>query len=166
MKITEARIKQIIKEETRSFREAIDYDDPVYGAEAEKRHQADQGADQFIKKFPKLRRASGLVKALYRMGFSIVEPHPAAAGDAAAERKARDTGMQEGTENLTPEMQPPQVDIQNALELLQNPGPGTNHYVVIALQAALEKVQKLLAQEELEEPRDSYNDETPYDTGY
>jgi hypothetical protein len=184
MKITEARIRQIIKEETHSFREAIDYDDPEYGADAEKRYQAVDGAKQFIEKFPKLKgipKVEEIVTALYIAGFSILSPSAAALSDGSAERKARDetgfvgnsrrrqardSGMQEGTENLAPEMQPPHVDVKNALELLQNPNPGTNHYVVIALQAALEKVQKLLAQEELEEPRDPHSDESPYDTGY
>ena len=104
MRITKTQLKQIIEEELNMVREAIDYDDPVYGADAETRHQADQGAEQFIKSHPKLKWASRIIKALYRMGFSIVEPHPAALGDAARERKASDeAGLQEGMENLTPE---------------------------------------------------------------
>ena len=104
MRITKTQLKQIIEEELNMVREAIDYDDEKYGAAAEKRYQADQGAEQFIKSHPNLKWASRIVKALYRMGFSIVEPDAAALGDAARERKASDeAGLQEGMENLTPE---------------------------------------------------------------
>ena len=113
MRITKTQLKQIIEEELNMVREAIDYDDEKYGAAAEKRFQADQGAKQFIEKHPKLKWASGIVKVLYRMGFSIVEPHPAALSSAAEERKARDeAGLQEGIENLTPE------NIQTVLQAL------------------------------------------------
>lgn len=104
MKITKAQLTQIIEEELNMVREAIGYDDEKYGAAAEKRFQADQGAKQFIEKHPKLKWASGIVKVLYRMGFSIVEPSAAALSSAAEERKASDeAGLQEGMENLTPE---------------------------------------------------------------
>jgi hypothetical protein len=95
MKITKSQLKQIIKEEIRLVREGMDYDDPEYGAAAETRHQAIQGAEQFIEKHPSLSRASGLIKTLYKMGFSIVEPHPAALQSAAAERAAGDAGQEE-----------------------------------------------------------------------
>ena len=105
MRITKTQLKQIIEEELNMVREGpIDYDDPEYGAKAQARFQADQGAKQFIEKHPKLKWASGIVKVLYRMGFSIVEPSAAALGDAAGERRASDeAGLQEGMENLTPE---------------------------------------------------------------
>jgi hypothetical protein len=105
VKVTKAQLKQIIKEEMSLIHE-VDYDDPEYGADAEMRHQADQGATEFIEKYPKLSWASGIVKVLYRMGFSIVAPHPAALHSAAAERRAADRAgdaLQEGMENLTPE---------------------------------------------------------------
>ena len=104
MRITKTQLKQIIEEELNMVREATDYDDPEYGADAEKRFQAEQGAEQFIKSHPRLKPASGIIKFLYRMGFSIVAPSAAALGDAARERKASDeAGLQEGMENLTPE---------------------------------------------------------------
>ena len=58
------------------------------------------------------------------------------------------------------DMDPPQVDIENALDLLKNAGPGTTFQVIEALQAAIEKLGRQ------EEPRDPYADESPYDAGY
>jgi hypothetical protein len=45
---------------------------------------------------------------------------------------------------------PPQEDIENALDLLKNAGPGTTFQVIEALQAAIEKL------EGQEEPRDPH----------
>jgi hypothetical protein len=50
------------------------------------------------------------------------------------------------------DMDPPQVDIENALDLLKNAGPGTTFQVIEALQAAIEKLER----QEEEEPRDPH----------
>jgi len=100
VKITKRQLKRMIKEEMNLLetkRVYPDFDDPDYGLDAEVRHQAINSADQFIARFPKFKSVSGVIKVLFRMGFTIVPPHAAYVQRDASDRATRDAANQELT---------------------------------------------------------------------